>query len=139
MLRQLTTSMTFETSGRGLLEVTRPVSELVAEAGVATGLLMVFVRHTSASLLMQETPTRTCAATWIGSSRGSCRMAIRCFVIATKAPTTCRRTCGLRSPRCNCRSPCWTADWHWTWQGIYLWEHSTWSHRRELALHLSGE
>ena len=54
VLRQFTTSMTFETRSRGLLEVTRPVSDWVAEAGLATGLLTVFVRHTSASLLIQE-------------------------------------------------------------------------------------
>ena len=54
MLRQFTTSMTFETRGRGLLEVTRPVTEWVDETGLATGLLTVFVRHTSASLLIQE-------------------------------------------------------------------------------------
>ncbi|MBC8055315.1 MAG: YjbQ family protein [Rhizobiales bacterium] len=54
MLRQLSTSMTFETRGRRLLELTRPITEWVDEAGLATGLLTVFVRHTSASLLIQE-------------------------------------------------------------------------------------
>ena len=96
MLRQFTTSMTVETRGRGLLEVTRPVTEWVDEAGLVTGLLTVFVRHTSASLLIQENAARTCVGTSIGSSRGSCRMAIRCSGIATKVPTTCRRMCVRR-------------------------------------------
>src|SRR5260221_3549981 len=54
MIRQFSTSMTFETRGRGLLEVTQPLTNWVAEASLASGLLTVFVRHTSASLLVQE-------------------------------------------------------------------------------------
>ena len=41
-------------SGPGLHEFTSAVAELVREAGVVTGLCHVFVRHTSASLLIQE-------------------------------------------------------------------------------------
>src|SRR5258706_8077995 len=54
MLRQITASMTFETRGRGLLEVTGRVADWVAESGLSSGLLSLFVRHTSASLLIQE-------------------------------------------------------------------------------------
>lgn len=43
-----------ETRGRGLLEVTREVEGVVARSGVDEGLATVFVRHTSASLVIQE-------------------------------------------------------------------------------------
>ena len=54
MLRQASTTFTIETRGRGLVEFTRPVQDWVAQVGLETGLLTLFVRHTSASLLVQE-------------------------------------------------------------------------------------
>ena len=42
------------TKGKGLLDITRDVESVVAQSGVAEGLATVFVRHTSASLLVQE-------------------------------------------------------------------------------------
>ena len=54
MLRQTGTTLAFDTPGRGLIEITPPVVEFVAASGFATGLLTLFVRHTSASLLVQE-------------------------------------------------------------------------------------
>jgi hypothetical protein len=43
-----------QTSGQGLYEFTDETAEFVRKASVETGLLTVFVRHTSASLLVQE-------------------------------------------------------------------------------------
>ena len=96
MLQQLTTSMSFETRGRGLLDVTRPVAEWVAEAGLATGLLTVFLRRTSASPLIQENADPDVRGNLDRFRRDSCRTATRCFVIATKTSKTCRRTCAQR-------------------------------------------
>src|SRR4051812_46826258 len=54
MIRQAGTVLAVETRGRGLHEITRPVAEWLAASGVRTGLLTLFIRHTSASLLVQE-------------------------------------------------------------------------------------
>src|SRR5437763_8678195 len=54
MLRQTTTALTFEAPTRGLHEITRPVAAWVERSGIADGLLTLFVRHTSASLVIQE-------------------------------------------------------------------------------------
>ncbi|HSA69674.1 MAG TPA: secondary thiamine-phosphate synthase enzyme YjbQ, partial [Burkholderiales bacterium] len=43
-----------ETSGQGLLEITPTVNTVVANAGIEEGLCTIFVRHTSASLVIQE-------------------------------------------------------------------------------------
>ena len=48
------TTLTIATAGPGLYEFTDQATSFVREAGVATGLLTVFVRHTSCSLLIQE-------------------------------------------------------------------------------------
>ena len=54
MLDQKTTTLDIDTPGRGLLEITAPVARWVERTGLRTGLLTLFVRHTSASLLIQE-------------------------------------------------------------------------------------
>ena len=54
MLRQFATTLEFETAGRGLVDITPPVRRWVEPHGVACGALTLFVRHTSASLLVQE-------------------------------------------------------------------------------------
>ena len=54
MLKQTSTILVVETRGRGLVDFTRAVSSWVAQARFETGLLTLFVRHTSASLLIQE-------------------------------------------------------------------------------------
>jgi secondary thiamine-phosphate synthase enzyme len=48
------TSLKFRTSGPGLTEITESVRAVVAAAGVGDALLTLFIRHTSASLLIQE-------------------------------------------------------------------------------------
>ncbi len=53
-MKQHQETLRFSPSGRGLHEITRPVAEVVAAAGIATGMCTVFVRHTSASLVIQE-------------------------------------------------------------------------------------
>lgn len=47
-------TITFETPGRGLHEITEPIAEAVERADVETGLCSIFLRHTSASLLITE-------------------------------------------------------------------------------------
>ena len=54
MNRQSTTTLDIDTPGRSLVEITRPVSEWVQAQRVQTALLTLFIRHTSASLLIQE-------------------------------------------------------------------------------------
>ena len=140
MLRQFTTSMTFETRGRGLLEVTRPVTEWVDEAGLATGLLTVFVRHTSASLLIQENADP--------DVRGDLdRFLAR--LVPDGDPLFRHRDEGADDMPAHVRAALTAVQLSvplsdgrmalGTWQGIYLWEHRTRPHRRELVLHLLGE
>ena len=54
MLQQHLFALTIQTPGRGLHEITGQVQAQVAASGIANGLLTLVVRHTSASLLIQE-------------------------------------------------------------------------------------
>ena len=126
--------------GRGLVEITRPVRDWVDACGVRTGLLTLFIRHTSASLLIQENADPEVRA---DLDRFFARLVPDGDPLfrhrdegADDMPAHVRR----RSTRCSSRSRSPTARLALgTWQGIYLWEHRLRPHRRELALHLLGD
>ena len=53
-MRQAIHHLSVETRGKGLTEITAPVARWLAGQGIGTGLLTLFCRHTSCSLLIQE-------------------------------------------------------------------------------------
>ncbi len=61
-MRQAVTTITVDTAGKGLVPITAPDCGLAGAAGRDTGLLTVFIRHTSASLLIQENADPTVRA-----------------------------------------------------------------------------
>ena len=140
MLRQASTTLTVETAGRGLVDFTREVAAWVAQSGFQTGLLTLFVRHTSASLLIQENADP--------DVRGDLeRFFVRLvpdgdplFRHVDEGPDdmpshirTALTAVQLTVPLAGGRLVLGT------WQGIYLWEHRRQAHRREVAAHLLGE
>lgn len=140
MLRQTTTTLTFETRGRGLLEITRPVLDWVDEAGFDSGLLTLFVRHTSASLLVQENADP--------DVRGDLdRFFAR--LVPDGDPLFRHRDEGADDMPAHVRAALTAVQLSvpivegrlalGTWQGLYLWEHRVRPHRREVVLHLLGE
>jgi secondary thiamine-phosphate synthase enzyme len=129
------------TRGRGLVEVSGEVLRWVAAQGIATGLLTVWCRHTSASLLVQENASpdvradledffRRLAPDGNGGryrhgEEGPDDMPAHIRAALTQTQ--------LSIPVQDARPVLGT------WQGIYLYEHRTRPHRRELVLHLIGE
>ena len=140
MLRQFTTSLSFDTCGRGLLEITGPVVDWVDAARLDNGLLTVFVRHTSASLLIQENADPDVRG---DLDRFFARLVPdgdALFVHRDEGPDdmpahvrTALTAVQLSVPLVGGRLALGT------WQGIYLWEHRLRPHRREAVLHLLGE
>ncbi len=140
MLRQASTRLSVETRGRGLLEITSGIADWVFEAGIGDGLLTLFLRHTSASLLIQENADPDVRA---DLDRFFARLVPdgdRLFQHRDEGPDdmpahirTALTAVQLSMPVANGRLTLGT------WQGIYLWEHRLRPHRRELALHLIGE
>lgn len=140
MLQQTRTTLGFQTRGRGLHEITRPVAEWVAACGLREGLLTVFVRHTSASLLIQE-----------NADPDVCGDLDRFFarLVPDGDPLFRHQDEGPDDMPAHVRAALTAvqlsvplADGRLvlgTWQGLYLWEHRTRPHRREVVLHLLGE
>jgi secondary thiamine-phosphate synthase enzyme len=139
MLRQSCTTLAFDTRGRGLIEITRPVADWATESGMESGLLTLFIRHTSASLVVQENADP--------EVRGDLE---RFFarLVPDGDPLFRHRDEGLDDMPAHVRAALTAVQLSipisdgrlalGTWQGIYLWEHRIRPHRREVALHLVG-
>jgi len=140
MLRQFGSTLRFDTRGRGLVEITREVAACVAEAGIVAGLLTLFIRHTSASLVVQENADPDVRA---DLDRFMARLVPdgdALFRHRDEGPDD--MPAHVRSALTCVQLAVPVADGRLvlgTWQGIYLWEHRQRPHRREVAVHLLGE
>ncbi len=140
MLQQSHTTLDIPTRGRGLVEITRPVCDWVAASGLRDGLLTVFVRHTSASLLIQENADP--------DVRGDLDRFFARLVPDGDALFR-HRDEGPDDMPAHVRAALTAVQLSvplvegrlalGTWQGLYLWEHRVRPHRREVVLHLLGE
>jgi secondary thiamine-phosphate synthase enzyme len=139
MLRQATTSLTFRAPRQGLLDVTANVTEWVGRQGMGDGLLTLFCRHTSASLVIQENAAPTArrdleayfariapeGADYEHDDEGPDDMPAHLRAALTQTQLSIPLTGGRLALG--------------TWQGIYLFEHRRRPPQRELSLHLIGE
>ena len=139
-MRQASEILPFATRGRGLVEVTREVTEWTAAQRVRTGLVTLFCRHTSASLLIQE------------NAAPEVRQDLEAFFEEIAPEDPGRYAHGDEGPDdmpAHLRTALTQVQLSipivagklalGTWQGIYLFEHRRRPHRREIALHLLGE
>lgn len=129
-----------KTHGKGTTEITREVAAIVARAGVTSGTVTVFVRHTSASLVIMENADPSArrdlelffdklvpeSTPWfVHTQEGPDDMPSHIRMVLTRTSEVIpiiegRMTLG-------------------TWQGIFLFEHRRDPHRRELAVSVIGE
>mgnify|MGYP001350243313 CR=1 FL=1 len=139
-MRQASRTIEIRSSGRGLFEITRELIAFVRESDLRDGLLTVFCRHTSASLLIQENADpdvrhdlETFFAQlspdgqpgWRHNNEGPDDMSGHIRSALTQTSVSIPLVGGKLALG--------------TWQGVYLWEHRTRAHRREVVLHLIGE
>jgi secondary thiamine-phosphate synthase enzyme len=135
----MVSQLSVETRGQGLYEITANVQALIKDSSVEEGLCTVFVRHTSASLVIQENAdpsARRDLERWLArlvpegdpfythDTEGPDDMPahIRAALTATS----------LSIPIVNEKLALGT------WQGIYLWEHRRRGSLRELVLHIGS-
>ncbi|MCI5073652.1 secondary thiamine-phosphate synthase enzyme YjbQ [Oricola sp.] len=137
------TTITVTTEGPGLYEFTGRVAGFVAECGVREGLLTVFVRHTSCSLLIQENADpdvqRDLDAFFRRLVPPSNDPSMRWITHTTEGPDDMPAHIKAALTQVSIGIP--VADGRLalgSWQGIYLFEHRDRPHRRQVVLHLSG-
>jgi len=126
--------------GPGLHEVTREVRAWLSEQGVRDGLLTVFVRHTSASLVIQENADPDVQRDLESFFQRLVPEDSRLYRHTAEGPDD--MPAHIKGALTQTQLSIPVAEGHLalgTWQGIYLFEHRRTPHRRELALHLIGE
>jgi secondary thiamine-phosphate synthase enzyme len=133
-----TATLTVETEGEGLVEITRDVARFVADIGARDGMLFLFIRHTSASLTVQEnadpdvrtdlvTALRRLApsdAPWVHDVEGPDDMPAHVKSMLTGVSLHVPVIAGALGLG--------------TWQGIYVAEHRLRPHRREVLMQFIG-
>jgi secondary thiamine-phosphate synthase enzyme len=139
-MRQATGTIEIETPRQGLLDITAEVTRWVAAQAMSEGLLTLFCRHTSASLMVQENAAPAARAdleayfariapedpdAYAHDDEGPDDMPAHLRAALTQVQ--------LSIPLLGGRLALGT------WQGIYLFEHRRRPHRRTLALHLLGD
>jgi secondary thiamine-phosphate synthase enzyme len=138
-MRQFQHLLTVATSGKGLFEITREVASWTAAQNIESGLLTVFCRHTSASLIIQENAdpdVRTDLLDYFEDIAPETREYVHDTEGADDMPAHIRTALTgvqLSIPVGNGKLMLGT------WQGIYLFEHRARPHRREVVLHLLGD
>lgn len=139
-MRQTFTTITLSTRGKGLYDFTAQVADWLRGSGLRDGLLTLFVRHTSASLVIQENADPDVQgdlerffsrlvpehdALYRHTDEGPDDMPAHVRAALTQTQLSIPVHAGRMVLG--------------TWQGIYLFEHRRSAHEREVAAHLLGE
>lgn len=140
MLRQALHEITLPTRGRGFYEFTRKVADWVSHNGFTSGLVTLHLRHTSASLLIQE------------NADPDVRRDLEHFfarLVPDGDPLFAHTIEGDDDMPAHVRTALTAVNLSipviegrlalGTWQGIYLWEHRRSPHSRSITAHFIGE
>ena len=133
-------TITVATSGRGTVDITREIQDIVREAEVKRGLCNIFIHHTSASLIVCENADPTVRGDlerffarlvpdgdpiFLHTAEGEDDMPAHVRSILTQTALSLP----IADGRCDLG----------TWQGVYLWEHRGAEHRRRVTISVLGE
>ena len=139
-MQQAVDRLTIPTQGQGLYEFTRAVRRFVTDADVATGLLTVYVRHTSCSLLIQENADADVQTDLNGFFRRLVPEGMDWLVHTAEGPDDMPAHIKAALTQTSIGVPVVEGEPAFgTWQGLYLFEHRRRPHRREVVLHLIGD
>jgi len=135
----MTRELSISSPGQGLHLITGQVSEVVEESGIESGLCTIFVRHTSASLVIQENAdpsARRDLEAWMNrlvkendplythDAEGPDDMPAHIKAVLTATSIAIPIMAGRLALG--------------TWQGIYLWEHRRARHQRKVVVHIGA-
>ena len=133
-------ALKIKTTGKSLHKITRQVEQAVAKSEVAMGLCTIFVRHTSASLLIQENADPDVLTDLENFFSQLVPEDNRRYIHSSEGPDD--MPAHIRSALTHTSEHIPISGGRLvlgTWQGIYLWEHRQRSNYREIMVHISGE
>jgi secondary thiamine-phosphate synthase enzyme len=137
---QFQRTVSLDSPGRGLYDVTAAVAEVVAGSGVTTGLCVVFCTHTSCSLIIQENADPAVQRDLLGWLERLAPDGDPHHTHTAEGPDD--MPAHLRAAVTRTSETIPVADGRLalgTWQGLYLAEHRHAAHTRRLVVHVTGE
>ncbi len=139
-MKQAAGEISIKTSGRRLYEITEKVAAWIGTAAIQTGLITLYIQHTSASLLIQENADPEVLRDMERFFDRLVPQGDRLFHHTTEGPDDMpahvRSALTATSLSIPVRNGCPALG---TWQGIFLYEHRTAGHSRTVLAHLIGE
>lgn len=139
-MRQAQGSISVRTGGQGLYDATAGIAAWVAAQGMATGLLTVFIQHTSASLTIQENTDPAVLADLNTFFKRAVPEDERLYRHVEEGPDDMPAHIRAALTATSLTIPVTEGRLALgTWQGVYVFEHRTRPHERRLALHLMGD
>lgn len=140
MLRQAFHEISISTRGRGLYEFTDELVAWISENGLKDGLLTLHLRHTSASLLIQENADPDVRRDLESFFARLVRDGDPLFVHTAEGDDDMPAHIRTALTTVNLSIPVYKGRLALgTWQGIYVWEHRRAPHARRVAVHFIGE
>jgi len=130
----------FSTTGRGTHNITKQIAEAITKSGIRSGICHLFLQHTSASLILCENADKTVRedldaymaklvkdgdSIYKHKHEGDDDMAAHIRTVLTQSSLAIP----IEKGRCDLGM----------WQGIFIWEHRTQSHKRNIAVTIIGE
>ena len=138
-MRQASHILTIDGTGPGLTDITAPIARWVAAQGMHEGLLTVFCRHTSASLIVNENAARAVRHDIEAYFARIAPEDDTAYEHDDEGPDDMPAHLRTALTGVNLSIPLIDAALALgTWQGIFLFEHRRRPHRRSVALHLIG-
>lgn len=139
-MRQATHRFTVRTRGAGLHDVTRELRAWVERQKFDTGILTIFIRHTSASLVVQENADPDVLRDLDTFLRRLVPEDDRLYRHTAEGPDDMPAHIRAALTATSLGIPIVDGDLALgTWQAVYVFEHRASPHGRELVLHLAGE
>ena len=139
-MKQASHGINVTTRGQGFTDVTRQIAAFVGKSGIAEGVLTLFIRHTSASLVIQENADTDVLRDLESFFSRLVSRDMSLYRHTTEGlddmPAHIRAALTQTSLSIPVKDGALMLG---TWQAIYLFEHRDAPHKRELALHLIGE
>jgi secondary thiamine-phosphate synthase enzyme len=139
-MQQAIDHVSVSTRGQGLYEVTRALRTFVSQSGIGLGLVTAYVRHTSCSLLIQENADPDVQTDLMGFFRRLVPEGMDWLAHTTEGPDDMPAHIKAALTQTSIGIP--VSEGRpvlGTWQGLYLFEHRSQPHRREIVFHIIGE
>ncbi len=133
-------ALTIRTRGKDFHRITRDVQDIVSQSGISMGLCTIFVRHTSASLIIQENADPDVLVDLVNFFSKLVPEDSKLYEHSTEGPDD--MPAHIRSVLTKTSEQIPISNGRLmlgTWQGIYLWEHRQRSHQREIIIHINGK